>query len=141
VRSRLTLSRIGSSRNRWLALSGRPSSRSLPAARFRAVAIAALGVGRHRQHNFRRGAAEAARVQRSVLWNAARLLLLGLAIGLATAVALARLLEGLLFQVQPHDLTVYAAVSGVLLAVGLAAAYLPARRASRVDPLIALRAE
>jgi predicted permease len=85
--------------------------------------------------------AEAARVQRSVLWSASRLLLMGLAIGLATAAALARLLEGLLFQVQPHDLTVYAAVSGVLLAVGLAAAYLPARRASRVDPLIALRAE
>ena len=85
--------------------------------------------------------AEAARVQRSVLWSAARLLLLGLTIGLATSAALARLLEGLLFQVQPHDLTVYAAASGVLLAVGLAAAYLPARRASRVDPLIALRAE
>ena len=85
--------------------------------------------------------AQPARVRRSVLWNASRFLLLGLAIGLATAAAVAGRLEGLLFQVQPRDFTVYAAASLVLLAAGLAAAYLPARRASRVDPLIALRAE
>ncbi len=85
--------------------------------------------------------AEAARVQRSVLWSASQLLLLGLAIGLATAAALAGSLEGLLFQVQPRDLTIYAAASAVLLVAGLAAAYIPARRASRVDPLVALRAE
>jgi ABC-type antimicrobial peptide transport system permease subunit len=85
--------------------------------------------------------AHPARVRRAVLWNASRFLLLGLAIGLAAAAVLAGRLEGLLFQVQPHDLTVYTSASLVLLAAGLAAAYFPARRASRVDPLIALRAE
>jgi predicted permease len=85
--------------------------------------------------------AQPGRIRRSVLWNASRFLLLGLAIGLATAAALAGRLEGLLFQVQPRDVVVYAGASFVLLAAGLAAAYLPARRASRVDPLIALRAE
>jgi ABC-type antimicrobial peptide transport system permease subunit len=85
--------------------------------------------------------AQPAHVRRAVLWNAARLLLFGLAIGLAAAAAVAGRLEGLLFQVQPHDLTVYAAASLVLLAAGLTAAYLPARRASRVDPVVARRAE
>jgi predicted permease len=85
--------------------------------------------------------AQPGRVRRSVLWSASRLLVAGLAIGLATAAALAGRLEGLLFQVEPRDGTVYAAASLVLLAAGLLAAYLPARRASRVDPLIALRAE
>lgn len=85
--------------------------------------------------------AQAAGVRRSVLWQASRLLLLGLAIGLAAAAALAGSVQGLLFQVQPYDLTIYAAASIVLLAAGLAAAYLPARRASRIDPLVALRLE
>jgi predicted permease len=85
--------------------------------------------------------AEPGRVRRSVLWQASRLLLLGHAIGLATAAALAKPLEGMLFQVRSRDVVVYAGAGLVLLAAGLGAAYLPARRASRVDPLIALRAE
>ncbi len=85
--------------------------------------------------------AQPGRVRRAVLWQASRFLLMGLAVGLAAAAALAGRLEGLLFQVQPRDVVVYTGASIVLLAAGLAAAYLPARRASRVDPLIALRAE
>ncbi len=85
--------------------------------------------------------AEPSRVRRSVLWNGSRFLLLGLALGLGAAAALAGRLEGLLFEVQPRDVVIYAGAGIVLLAAGLAAAYLPARRASRVDPLIALRAE
>jgi len=43
------------------------------------------------------------------------------------------------FGLQPHDAATYAAAAGILLSIGLLAAYLPARRASRVDPVVALR--
>lgn len=51
------------------------------------------------------------------------------------------LVEGFLFEIQPHDSTVYAGVFTVLTVTGLAAAFLPARRAAGVDPLVALRME
>lgn len=73
--------------------------------------------------------------------GACRHLVLGAAIGLAAAWAGSRVFESVLFGVKPTDPLVYAGVVLVLLATGLAAAWLPARRASRVDPLIALRAE
>jgi predicted permease len=66
---------------------------------------------------------------------------LGLALGLAGAFAATRLLRSLLFEVKPTDPATYAAVAGLLAAVALAASYLPARRATRVDPVTALRQE
>jgi predicted permease len=63
----------------------------------------------------------------------------GLVIGLAAAWPLTRTVSAFLFQVQPHDVLVYASASLVLLGAGLLAAYAPARRASRVDPVIAIR--
>jgi putative ABC transport system permease protein len=66
---------------------------------------------------------------------------LGLGLGLLAALALGRLLEGLLFGVRPHDPLTLALVSGVLLLVAAAAAYAPARRASRLDPAVVLRSE
>jgi putative ABC transport system permease protein len=63
----------------------------------------------------------------------------GLALGLAASLALTRLLSSLLFEVKPGDVTTSAAVALVLAAVALAASYLPARRASRVDPMVSLR--
>jgi predicted permease len=75
----------------------------------------------------------------SVLGRAALYLALGLAIGVTWAWGLAKLVEGFLFEISPHDLTVYIAVFIVLAATGLAAAFLPARRAAHVDPLVALR--
>jgi len=66
---------------------------------------------------------------------------LGLALGLAAAVASTRLLTSMLFQVQPNDPWVYLAVAVLLGVVTLAACYVPARRASKIDPLAALRQE
>jgi predicted permease len=63
----------------------------------------------------------------------------GIAIGIGFVLALSRVLSALLFGVGPMDPMTYAAVSGVLAAVALLATYLPARRASRVDPVVALR--
>ena len=76
-----------------------------------------------------------------VLRRSARLTLLGLAIGLGAAVALHRLMSSFLFQVETLDIWTYGASAGALGAVALLATYVPARRAARVDPLIALRTE
>jgi ABC-type antimicrobial peptide transport system permease subunit len=65
----------------------------------------------------------------------------GIAIGLIGAWALSGLVREFLFEVQPHDPRVYAGTLLVLATTGLAAAFGPARRASSVDPLIALRME
>jgi putative ABC transport system permease protein len=76
-----------------------------------------------------------------ILGEGARLSLAGLALGVAIALAATRLLKSALFGVTPTDATTYAAVVLLMLAVGLVACYLPARRAARVDPLTAIRAE
>ena len=63
----------------------------------------------------------------------------GLVIGLAASLALSRTLRGLLFGVPPTDLVTYAGVSALLIVVALIASYGPARRATRIDPVLALR--
>jgi putative ABC transport system permease protein len=65
----------------------------------------------------------------------------GIVLGVVASLALTRLMSALLFGVGPMDPVTYAAVSAVLTAVALLAAWVPARRASRVDPVVALRAE
>lgn len=80
-------------------------------------------------------------VLRLVVRHGMSLTVIGLAIGLAGALVLTRLLEGLLFGVTPNDLATLISVSGLLLVVALVASYIPARRASKVDPLVALRYE
>jgi predicted permease len=76
----------------------------------------------------------------SVLGSALLYMTIGLAVGLMGAWGLAGLIGGFLFNIQPHEPTVYAGVLVVLAVTGLAAAF-PARRAAGVDPLIALRME
>ncbi len=77
----------------------------------------------------------------SVLYRALSLAVAGVAIGLATALALTRLLESLLFGVSARDPLTLFAVSATLLVVSSAAAWIPARRAMRIDPIAALRNE
>jgi putative ABC transport system permease protein len=67
------------------------------------------------------------------------LAVIGLALGLAGAFAASRLLSTMLFEIKPADPATYAAVAGVVSLVVLAASYLPAVRATRIDPLAALR--
>ena len=80
-----------------------------------------------------------------VLWMVLResllLVIVGLAIGLPLVIALARLIGPMLFEVSPNDPVVVGIAAGVLLVVGASSSYLPALRASRVDPLTALRQE
>jgi ABC-type antimicrobial peptide transport system permease subunit len=82
-----------------------------------------------------------ARVVSRFVWEGGRLVLLGVAIGTLGALGLTRLLGSMLAGTSPTDPATFAAVVLGMLGVGLAAAWLPARRASRVDPLTALRAE
>jgi ABC-type antimicrobial peptide transport system permease subunit len=76
-----------------------------------------------------------------VLGQAIRLSVVGIAIGLLAAFALTRLLHGLLFEISPTDPLTFVVVPCVLIAAALANRWLPARRAARVDPMVALRTE
>ena len=83
--------------------------------------------------------AQVSDVLKLVLRQGMMLALAGEAIGLAAAFALTRVIRGLLFGVTPNDATTFVIVAGVLAVVALLACYLPARRATKVDPLVALR--
>jgi putative ABC transport system permease protein len=116
-----------------------------------AVALAALGLfsvlsysigTRTREFGIRiaLGATDR-RVIGKVMREALATVLLGVALGIAGALYLSRFLEALLFGVQPRDPATLAGVAVLFVAVASLAAYVPARRATRVDPIIALRTE
>ena len=85
--------------------------------------------------------ADSARVQRMVLMEGGVLLALGLALGVAGSLFATRLIRGLLFGVAPHDPLTLLGVALMILVVGLAACWLPALRAARIDPATAIRSQ
>jgi len=85
--------------------------------------------------------ARAGQVKRMVVSQGARVVIAGIAIGLVVAAVSTRALGSLLFGVQAIDVATFVAMSGTMIAIGLLASYLPARRASRVDPIISLRGD
>jgi predicted permease len=85
--------------------------------------------------------AERRDVVRMIMSESQRLVAIGLALGLGTAIAAGRLVASLLFGLQPTDVATIVLAAAILGAVSAVAGYLPARRAARVDPMAALRAE
>lgn len=85
--------------------------------------------------------ADSARIRQMILRHVGQLALIGIAIGLAAALVLGRFAASLLFRVQGADLPIMAAAVSMIILVALAAAMLPAYRASRIDPMQALRTE
>jgi putative ABC transport system permease protein len=86
------------------------------------------------------GASKSA-ILRWVLKQGLMLTIVGVVVGLVGALALTRLLRGLLFGIGPTDIVTYGALAILLTLVALIACYVPARRATKVDPLVALRYE
>ena len=85
--------------------------------------------------------AEAKTVRRMFVWQGGRVALIGIVVGLLAALALTTYIQTLLYGVGRFDPVAFAGTAGVMLVVAMLASYIPALRASRVDPVIALRAE
>jgi putative ABC transport system permease protein len=85
--------------------------------------------------------AEPSAVAGMIVWQGGVVAIVGIALGLAGALAAGRLMASLLYRVSPRDPAVLAATTAMLLTVALVACWLPARRAARLNPLDALRAD
>jgi putative ABC transport system permease protein len=132
---------------------GQPRFRTILLALFSTLALLIASIGiygvmnylviqRTREFGVRLAVgATAGDVLRLVLTRAAMLIVVGLCLGLLAAGGLVRLIARLLYGVAPLDSLTFGAVAVLLFAVALFASYLPARRATRIDPMMALRHE
>lgn len=130
-----------SPRRFFAALVGAFATLGLMLAALGVYGVISYSVARRRQEIGIRMAlgASAGRVRADVLGRAMRLTVVGLIVGAAAALVVAHFIEALLFRMKPADPLTFVGISALLAAVALAAGYLPARRASRIDPMIALR--
>ena len=80
-------------------------------------------------------------VRRQIVSQGARVVLIGVVIGIVAAIASTRLMSALLFEVKAVDPLMFAAMAVMMVAIGVLASYMPARRASNVDPMVSLRSE
>jgi ABC-type antimicrobial peptide transport system permease subunit len=80
-------------------------------------------------------------VRRQVVSQGAKVVLIGVVIGVVVALATTRLMGALLFGIKAVDPIVFAAMSVMMIAIGMLASYMPARRASSVDPIVSLRSD
>jgi ABC-type antimicrobial peptide transport system permease subunit len=85
--------------------------------------------------------ADSGRVQQMILREGGVLLAIGLVLGVTGAFFAARVIRGLLFGVAPHDPTTFIGVAVLMAAIGIGACWIPALRAARIDPAIAMRAQ
>jgi putative ABC transport system permease protein len=134
-------------------VTGQPRFRALLVASFAAAALIMAAVGLYGLISYTVAqrvpeigvrlalGATPAQVARLIVGQGLRLSMVGIAIGVVGALGIARLLEGLLFSISATDPLVYGALAIVLLAITATACYVPARRAMRIDPNTALRAE
>jgi putative ABC transport system permease protein len=116
-----------------------------------ALVIAVVGIygvisyavsGRTREIGIRMAlGAQASDVLRMVIWQGMRLALIGVVLGGAVGLVLTRVMKNLLFEVSATDPATFAIIALLLIVVALIASYIPARRATKVDPLVALRNE
>jgi len=149
----ITLANVKTMKESLAELQSQPRFRTILLSAFAALALvlAALGIYGVLMHSVVRRTREigvrmalgATRgsVLRMILKQALSTVVIGLASGLIAAVFLVRLAAGLLYDVRPDNPWILASVSAVLILVALCASYFPARRATRIDPLEALRSE
>jgi len=147
------LGRVTTLEDRMFEAVGAPRFRTTLLALFASIALLLAGVGiygvlsysitlRTHEIGVRMSlGASRADVLRLVIRDGMVLAIIGAAIGLAGSLAITRVMSGVLFQVSPHDPFTFAAMSGVMLFVAFLACFIPARRATRVDPMVALRYE
>ena len=135
------VARANSPRQFFMLLVGIFAGLGLLLASLGIYGVIAYGVTRQTQEIGIRMAlgASRGRVQRAVLWKTLWLVLVGIAAGTVASYGAARMIQSLLFGTEATDLATYAGMVLLLVVVALVAGYLPARRASRIDPLVALR--